>query len=197
MFINDISTRKRVAKGAYIYRHGAPVTSLFALRSGIAKVYDSERTLIGIVQPGQVIGAEELFMPCHHYDVQAACDIEVCELQNRHFYQISQITSDFTLFMINILSRSAREKQRFISVMVQSDGIKKIRGFLQLLCELNREYGFEHRCLTLPVSKKELAQLLGISLSTLTRALETLVEQQIITVNKKNITLLAEEKKHG
>jgi cAMP-binding proteins - catabolite gene activator and regulatory subunit of cAMP-dependent protein kinases len=190
MFIGDLSRKKSIAKGEYIYRRGEPVKALFALRSGIAKVYDADGMLQGIVLPGQVIGVDELFVPYYHYDVQAACDVEVCELQNRHFYQISQITTDFTNFIIKILSRSAREKQRFIAVLVQSDGLQKVRHFLQLLSELNLEYGFEHRNITLPIHKKELAQLLGISISTLARALDTLVEQQVVTVHKKDIVLL-------
>lgn len=190
MFINDLSRKKRVAKNEYIYQSGSPVDALYALRSGIAKIYDAQNSLQGIVFPGQVMGADELFASHYQYSVQAATEVEVCELQNRHFYQLSQITPDFTNLIIRILSRSAKEKQQFISVLLKLDGLQKVSDFIQLMADMRKEYGFDCHDLELPLSKKELGQLLGISQSTLARALDTMVAQQIIVVNKKEITLL-------
>lgn len=190
MFINDLSRKKRVAKNEYIYQRGTPVRALYALRCGIAKVYDAQNTLQGVVFPGQVVGADELFASHYQYSVQAATEVEVCQLQNHHFYQISQITQDFTNLIVNILSRAAKEKQQFISVLLKPDGLQKVSGFIHLMADTRQEYGFDHHDFELPLNKKELAQLLGISQSTLARALDTLFKQQAIVVNKKKITLL-------
>ncbi|WP_235843705.1 Crp/Fnr family transcriptional regulator [Enterobacter quasimori] len=190
MFIKDFARKKRIAKNEFIYQHGTTVKALYALRRGVAKIYDAQQTLQGIVFPGQVIGAEELFSEHYQYSVQAATEAEICELQNTHFYHLSQITSSFTHFIIAILSRSAREKQQFISVLVNHDGVQKVRGFIQLMVDINREYGFEHNILELPLSKKELAQLLGISQSTLSRAFDTLAAQGKLSINKKEIVVL-------
>lgn len=78
----------------------------------------------------------------------------------------------------------------FINVLVKSDGLQKVSDFIQLIADIRKEYGFEHRAIELPLTKKELAQLLGISQSTLARALAALVEQQRVLMNKKEITLL-------
>lgn len=190
MFIKDLARKKIIPKNEFIYQQGNAVKALYALRRGVAKIYDSQQTLQGIVFPGQVVGAEELFSQHYQYSVQAATEVEVCELQNAHFYHLSQITSDFTNFIIAILSRSAREKQQFINVLVNNDGLQKLSGFIQLMVGINREYGFEHNIIELPLSKKELAQLLGISQSTLSRAFDTLESQHKVSVNKKEIVVL-------
>ena len=102
----------------------------------------------------------------------------------------------FTDFIVRILSRSAQEKQQFISVLTKSDTLQKVQYFLQLLSRTYKEYGFEHLNLELPISKKELAQVLGISISTLSRALDSLKDQGIISMlNKKEITLMMSDKK--
>lgn len=194
LFVKDIARKKHIAKNAFIYENGTPVRALYALRRGVAKVYDSRQVLQGVVFPGQVMGADELFSGEHQYSVQAATDAEVCELKNTHFYHLSQITPDFTQFIIDILSRSAREKQRFISVLVQSDGVQKVGEFIQLMVDINREYGYGQRVLELPLSKKELAQLLGISQSTLARAFDSLEAQRKVVVNKKELVVLDEGK---
>lgn len=190
LFIKNLSKKKKVAKGEFIYRQGDCVVSLFALRSGIAKIYDMEHNLQGVVLPGQVIGAEELVASRYQHNVQAATEVEVCELQCSQFYELSQVTLGFTDFIVRILSRSAREKQQFISVLTKGEALQKVRDFLHLLSDTNKEHGFEHRNVELPINKKELAQLLGISPSTLTRALDTLVEQRVVEMSKKEITLL-------
>ena len=190
LFIQDLARKKHIAKNEFIYQQGTAVKALYALRRGVAKIYDSQQTLQGIVFPGQIMGAEELFSPHYQYSVQAATEVEVCELQNAHFYHLSQITSSFTHFIIAILSRSASEKQQFISVLVNNDGVQKVSGFIQLMVNISKEYGFEHTILELPLSKKELAQLLGISQSTLSRAFDTLEAQRKVTINKKEIVVL-------
>ncbi|WP_410706845.1 Crp/Fnr family transcriptional regulator [Citrobacter braakii] len=196
MFIRNLETEKKIARGEYIYRRGEKIDALYALRSGVAKVYDARGQLMGIVLPGQVMGVEELHIGYSQQDIQAATEIEVCVLRSDHFYEMSQLMPGFTDFIVRILSRSAQEKQQFISVLTKSDTLQKVQYFLQLLSRTYKEYGFEHLNLELPISKKELAQVLGISISTLSRALDSLKDQGIISVlNKKEITLMMSDKK--
>ncbi|EPH3181057.1 Crp/Fnr family transcriptional regulator [Citrobacter braakii] len=196
MFIRNLETEKKIARGEYIYRRGEKIDELYALRSGAAKVYDTRGQLMGIVLPGQVMGVEELHIGYSQQDIQAATEIEVCVLRSDHFYEMSQLMPGFTDFIVRILSRSAQEKQQFISVLTKSDTLQKVQYFLQLLSRTYKEYGFEHHNLELPISKKELAQVLGISISTLSRALDSLKDQGIISMlNKKEITLMMSDKK--
>ncbi|WP_249415301.1 Crp/Fnr family transcriptional regulator [Citrobacter sp. RHBSTW-00570] len=196
MFIRNLETEKKIARGEYIYRRGEKIDALYALRSGAAKVYDTRGQLMGIVLPGQVMGVEELHIGYSQQDIQAATEIEVCVLRSDHFYEMSQLMPGFTDFIVRILSRSAQEKQQFISVLTKSDTLQKVQYFLQLLSRTYKEYGFEHLNLELPISKKELAQVLGISISTLSRALDSLKDQGIISMlNKKEITLMVSDKK--
>lgn len=189
MFIENLSRKKRVAKGDYIYRRGEPTTALFALRTGTAKIYDNRNQLLGVVLQGQVVGAEDLFLGEYQYSVIAAADIEVCELQTARFYEISQITTDFTNLIVKLLSRSALEKQRFIHVLVHSESHEKVMAYIQLLSDTYKEYNLEYRTFELPLTRKEMAQLLGISLSTLARCLDILIEKHIISLSNKTITL--------
>lgn len=53
LFIHDLARGKRISKNAFIYQSGTPVTALYALRSGVAKIYDTQQILQGILLPGQ------------------------------------------------------------------------------------------------------------------------------------------------
>jgi CRP/FNR family transcriptional regulator, anaerobic regulatory protein len=191
LFIRNLEIKKKIARGEYIYRRGERVDALYALRSGTAKVYDPHGQFMGVVLPGQVMGVEELHSSHCQQDIQAVTEIEVCVLKCERFYEMSQLMPGFTDYIVRILSRAAQEKQQFISVLTQSDTLHKVQYFLSLLSQTYKAYGFESRNISLPVSKKELAQLLGISISTLSRALEGLSEQGVVYMpNKKEIALL-------
>ncbi|WP_233446157.1 Crp/Fnr family transcriptional regulator [Lelliottia nimipressuralis] len=196
MFIRNLETKKKIARGEYIYRRGEKIDALYALRSGAAKVYDAHGQLMGVVLPGQVMGVEELQTGKCQQDIQAATEIEVCVMRSDHFYEMSQLMPGFTDYIVRILSRSALEKQQFISVLTKSDALQKVQFYLQLLSRTYRDYGFEYQNFELPINKKELAQVLGISMSTLSRVLDRLTEQGIISMlNKKEITLTLSDKK--
>ena len=192
LFIRHLETKRKIPRGEYISRQGENVHAIYALRSGIAKVYNAQEQLLSIVLPGQIIGVEDLHSGRYLHDIKASTETEVCVLNSEHFYEMSQLLAGFTDYIVRVLSRSAQEKQQLISVLTKSDALLKVHSFLQLLSAFYKEYGFEYRNIELPVSKKELAQLLGISISTLSRCLEKLCEQNIVAIeNKKEITLLA------
>lgn len=121
LFTRDLETKKKITRGGYLYRQGDKVDALYALRRGIAKVYDVRGQLMGVVLPGQVMGVEELHTGFCRQDILAATDIEVCMLRSQHFYQMSQLMPGFTDYILRVLSRSARNKQEFISVLTKSD----------------------------------------------------------------------------
>lgn len=195
LFIRNLETKKKITKGGYIYRRGEKIHALYALRSGVAKIFDARGQLIGIVLPGQVMGVEELQIGYCQQDIQAATEIEVCVLKSNHFYEMSQLMPGFTDYIVRILSRSAQEKQAFISVLTKSDALKKVQFYLQLLSRTYKSYGFEYHNFELPINKKELAQVLGISMSTLSRVLNRLTEQGVISMlNKKEIALTLQDK---
>ncbi|KEA53380.1 Crp/Fnr family transcriptional regulator [Mangrovibacter sp. MFB070] len=193
LFVDSLSTRKAFAKGDFIYRCGNKVDALYALRSGFAKVYDAEDKLQGLILPGQVFGAEELYSEYYQHHVQAASPVEVCQLKNSRFYEISQITTGFTNFIIKIIARSALEKQKFIAVLNQRDNAGKVLGFLRYLSDINKEYGLDQCEIQLPLNQEEIAHMLGISKSTFLRAMDMLVDQELVDIKNKTMMLLASD----
>ncbi|MEY7144486.1 helix-turn-helix domain-containing protein [Klebsiella oxytoca] len=61
----------------------------------------------------------------------------------------------------------------------------KVREFLKLIAQRYVRYGFSPGNIPLPVTFKEMSTLLGVSLSSLNRALAELKESDEIVVEKK------------
>ncbi|HAT2830540.1 TPA: Crp/Fnr family transcriptional regulator [Klebsiella oxytoca] len=196
LFIRVLERKVKIKRDDYLCRQGHRSDALYALRSGIAKVYDTSGQLTGVVLPGQVLGVEELYSGTSGQDILAATDIEVCRLKSQHFYQMSQLMPGFTNYILRIFSHSARNKQEFISVLTKKDTVQKVESFLRLLFDTYKEYGFDNNYITLPLNKKEIAELLGISISTLSRTLEKLSAKGVMSMPNKNEIILLDSTKY-
>ncbi len=185
LFNQSLQRNKAMRKGEYLYRCGDSITYLMALRSGTVKIYDINGNIVSVKIPGQLIGTEDLDYSAYHHCAIAATDIQICLLYRSRIYDLSQITENFINYTIELLSFEIFEQQKMISVLVSPDTQTKVREFLKLIAQRYVRYGFSPGNIPLPVTFKEMSTLLGVSLSSLNRALAELKESDEIIVEKK------------
>lgn len=189
LFTQSLQRKKEIKKGEHLYRCGDTITHLMALRTGTVKIYDINGNIINVKTPGQVIGTEDLHAPTYRYQAVAATDIQLCLLERSRIYDLSQITENFINYVTDILSFEIAEQQKMIAVLVSPDTQAKVREFLKLIAQRYAWYGFSASNIPLPVTFKEMAMLLGVSISSLNRALTELKERGEIVVEKKEIEI--------
>lgn len=189
LFTQSLQRKKEIKKGEYLYRSGDAITHLMALRTGTVKIYDPDGNIVNVKTPGQVIGTEDLHTDAYHYQAVAATDIQLCLLERNRIYDLSQITENFINYVTDMLSFEIAEQQKMISVLVSPDAQAKVREYLKLIAQRYAWYGFSANNIPLPVTFKEMATLLGVSISSLNRALSELKESEEIAVDKKNIQI--------
>ncbi|MEO3992202.1 Crp/Fnr family transcriptional regulator [Pseudocitrobacter cyperus] len=189
LFTQSLQRKKELKKGEYLYHSGDTITHLMALRTGTVKIYDPDGNIVNVKTPGQVIGTEDLHTQTYHYQAIAATDIQLCLLERSRIYDLSQITENFINYVTDILSFEIAEQQKMIAVLVSPDAQAKVREYLKLIAQRYEWYGFPADNISLPVTFKEMAMLLGVSISSLNRALSELKEHGEIVVDKKNIQI--------
>ncbi|GHD94012.1 Crp/Fnr family transcriptional regulator [Pseudocitrobacter faecalis] len=189
LFTQSLQRKKELKKGEYLYRSGDTMTHLMALRAGSVKIYDPHGNIVNVKTPGQVIGTEDLYTPAYHYHAVAATDIQLCLLECNRLYDLSQITENFINYVTEMLSFEIAEQQKMISVLVSQDAQTKVREYLKLISQRYAWYGFSANHISLPITFKEMATLLGVSISSLNRAFSELKLSEEITVDKKNIQI--------
>lgn len=189
LFTQSLQRKKELEKGQYLYHPGDTITHLMALRTGTVKIYDPAGNIVNVKTPGQVIGTEDLYTQTYHYQAVAATDIQLCLLERSRIYDLSQITENFINYVTDMLSFEIAEQQKMISVLVSPDALAKVRGYLRLIAQRYEWYGFSAHNIPLPMTFKEMATLLGVSISSLNRALTELKESEEIAMDKKNIQI--------
>ncbi|UWM64714.1 Crp/Fnr family transcriptional regulator [Enterobacter sp. CP102] len=189
LFTRSLQRKKEIKKGNHLYRPGDSITHMMALRSGTVKIYDARGNIVNVKTPGQVIGTEDLHTHSYHAQAIAATDIQLCLLERNRIYDLSQITEHFIDYITDMLSFEIAEQKKMIAVLVRPDSQAKVREYLKLISQRYEWYGFPASNIHLPVTFKEMATLLGVSISSLNRALSELKDSGEIAVEKKNIQI--------
>ncbi|MDO5037782.1 MAG: Crp/Fnr family transcriptional regulator [Tissierellia bacterium] len=135
--------------------------------------------------PGQILGANLLFSPqgLYPFNIYCMAQAQVLHVTRRgveallHHY-------DFTLAFIKMLSLNSNRLNQKITMVTQKTLRENLLDYLQ---EEVRRQGTNP--LSLPMSKKQLADYLGVQRPSLFRELKKLKDEGLIQVDNKKIYL--------
>ena len=158
--------------------------------SGRVRVYsyaddDRERTLY-MLRSREVDLTGALFTNHEHHNfAQAAEPTEICYLKQSAFKDVLKEYPEMALSLVDVLGeRLTSLEQRDVTDTLLTS---KERLYNYLL-ELQSQFG--NQTYKLPVTKKELAQYLGITPETLSRQLKQLVAEDKIKLDRREFTIL-------
>ncbi|ALB29718.1 Crp/Fnr family transcriptional regulator [Companilactobacillus heilongjiangensis] len=182
--------QKKIVAGQMIYSAGEPNDRLMIVDSGRVRVYsyaddDRERTLY-MLRSREVDLTGALFTNHEHHNfAQAAEPTEICYLKQSAFKDVLKEYPEMALSLVDVLGeRLTSLEQRDVT-----DTLLTSRERLyNYLLELRSQFG--NQTYKLPVTKKELAQYLGITPETLSRQLKQLVAEDKIKLDRREFTIL-------
>ncbi|NVY96660.1 Crp/Fnr family transcriptional regulator [Lactobacillus sp. DCY120] len=169
------SHRVYYAKGSLIRQPHDQQAGMLVLDQGQAKVYyltaAGQEQITEILSTGSIRGQQQLFQeqPSEQF-IQALTDSWVCSITQTAFQNLLQASPDLAQLMVNSLGQQlwASEQKNLRHELLDAQGL--VWDYLQNLAEQKQTLTFD-----LPIKKKELANLLGITPETLSRRLHQLV----------------------
>lgn len=188
-FTLALQRKVQIRQGQHLFTIGEDVRHLFAIRSGCFTLIDKDNTLLGVYTPGRLIGGENLYLSHYHTTAIAVQNAEVCMLDYSAMYGLSQLTLGTFSHTIKLLSETANENLKMIKALIQHDTFLKVAMFILLMSERNSEKSFSVLPFPLPLQKKEIASLLGITNATLRRSIAKLEAKKCIEVKSRKIMI--------
>lgn len=189
--IISISERKKYEKGELIFNEGDPGEGFYIVDRGKVKIYKlsfgGKEQILHIYGPGKPFGEVPVFEG-RNFPASAIAIIksELFFFPRKDFVALISKNPSLSLNMLAVLSRRLRE----FTVMVENLALKEVPARLaSYLVVLSGEQD-NSRVVTLPVSKNQLAGLLGTTPETLSRIFTRLSGKKIIEVNKREITIM-------
>lgn len=192
--IQDLCNNKEeqsFGKGEIINHEGEKITSFKYLKSGLVKLYrrtpDGDEQVITITKPFEFVSNMNIFSEDRYrYSVSALEDTVVCTI-NLDF--IKNLFLKNGGFAMGLLTKISKINEKVINQMLDIRQKNLIGRVAFILLYFTKEI-YNARVFDLPVSRKEIADYIGMSTANVIRTLSDFKREGIIKTFGKTIEIV-------
>lgn len=193
--IEDHSVFIRYNKREIICKQGSFVSHVMVVREGLVKVFldnGTDSLVLKIIPEGNLIGLSSVSEEnnTYQYSAMAYIDTEIQQIDINIFRQLLSQNADFAREVIDIFSANSVQVYGRFFCLTHKQAYGRLADIL--LCLSNRI--FKQPAFHLPLSRKDLAELSGMSAETVTRMLRKFNEEGLIEMNGKSLRIVEPEK---
>ena len=192
-----VATRRKIKRGAALFRHGERFTSLYAIRTGFFKTCvtteDGRDQVTGFQMAGEIIGLDGIVSDQHTCDALAIEDAEVCVLPFDKIESISREVAALQTHVHKIMSREIVREHGVMLLLGSMRAEERVAAFLLNLVQRLHARGFSQSELVLRMTREEIGSYLGLKLETVSRAFSKFQEDGILEVKQRQIRVLQPE----
>ncbi len=191
-----------------IFHCGAPATGLYVLCCGAVKLYQSDRFgrdhIVAVAGPGEILGEVPTDMTePYSVSAEAIADTQLCYLPREHLAELFNLHPMSAVRVAMLLSKAlstARRKARALALKSAEGRLADL--IIQLAANANGNgsnasaNGRKKTAvrLDLQYSRRELAEMIGVSTETAIRLLGRLEEKKAITIAHRELAIADPEK---
>jgi CRP/FNR family transcriptional regulator len=189
--LDRIKEVKNYKKGDYIFNEGHKQTGIYYIYSGCVKILknnkDGSSRIIYISRSGDLIGWERLIENSYSKDAIALVDSKIYCFPTSSFQEILKEDPTFSLELIRYLCKG---KLRLESNFFQNSLKQKLAAnILQLIERFGTAYN-NYIKIELPLTKMDIAALIGTNPETLVKLLSEFKRNRILEFEDKNMLVL-------
>ena len=190
-----IDERRTLQAGDYLYQQNQPFTALYAVLGGSIKTYTTHEDgwirITGCHLPGEIFGFSAINEGHYRSTARALEDTLVCELPYDDLEDLCRRIPDLQSRLFHLMSQRLVEDHELAAQFLHKrPARKRLAAFLLSLSTRAARRGESSSELRLPMSRTDIGNYLGITLETVCRELARLEKQRIITLEKRELTIL-------
>lgn len=195
--LNELSemtaAKRRVSRGAALYRGHDAFDSLFAVRSGAFKSVGvsraGEEKVTGFHFPGELMGLDAINTDRHAYDAVALEDSEVCVIPYTALTQLALRIPRLQMRLLRILSSDISRDQGLMLLLGSMTAEQRLCAFLLSLSRRHEKLGYSGDRFHLRMTREDIGSYLGLTLETVSRLLSRLQRDGLISARQREIEL--------
>jgi CRP-like cAMP-binding protein len=179
-----------IRKKTTILNSGSPTSHIIYLREGLVKEYlmmpGSREHILQIIMPQSYLGLTSLFGDkINHYSYSALTDLKVCYIDINVFTDLIKRNGDFAFEILK--SIGAENLSNFHRFIDQSN--KKAYGRIADMLLYFSRVVFSSTRFQIPMSRREVADMVGTSRESVGRVLSKFNNENIIRISGRNIII--------
>ena len=181
---------KSFSKGEIIHLEGDPIRDFKYLKTGLVKLYktteEGEEQIITITRPFEFVSNTNIFHEeTYRYSLSALEDSIVCCIRIELIRELILNNGKFALNLISVLSRTS---ENIISLSLEIRKRNLAGRIAFVLLYFSKEL-YHSRIFDLPVSRKEIADLISMSSANVIRTFSEFRRDGIINANGRTIEI--------
>jgi len=174
-------------RNAEIYGEGAPAAYLYKVVSGAVRSYrvlaDGRRQIQAFYAPGDIFGFE--LESEHTHSAEAIVDSRIVLIRRRAITALAASDGDVARQLWTLTARELRRVQNHTMLLVKTARERVVSFLLEMA-----ERGPTDEPVTLPMSRQDIADYLGLTIETVSRTLTSLESVAAIALpNSRRIVL--------
>jgi CRP/FNR family transcriptional regulator len=175
-----------------IFAESEPSIAIYMLRSGTAALYkvmpDGRRQIIGFALPGDLLGSP--FSDLYTYSVDAISEVAACQFSRKSFLTSLQANPKSLYLMLEVASQETNAARDHALLLGCRSAEQKFAGFIiDWRAKVGRG-GVLSNLVPLPMSRKDVADFLGLTIETVSRVLAKLERENVVRVLPKALHLM-------
>lgn len=187
--------KRRLKRNTVIFHENDPAAAFYLVKTGRVKIYkagpDDREQVLAILGDGQIFGDVPAF-DGGPYPATAAtmADSEIYLIRSEDFQELVRRYPEVALKIIRVLGQRLRQSMELVRDLSFKQVPHRLAG---LLLKLGSEYGGETEeglLIDLPLSRQELADIVGTSRETITRELKKMEREGMLKVERRLITII-------
>ncbi len=180
-------------RGEHLYCMGDELAGLYVVRAGALRGYaiaeNGDQQIIDFYLPGDVLGFDALADGVSRTSAQALDTTSVTSLSFEQLFNASGSEHTLALDLLAKLSIHQHRQQELVFQLARQPARQRLAWFLLRLSRHYSRRQFSATRFTLPMSRNDLANYLGLAMETVCREISRLRDAGVIGISRREISI--------
>lgn len=196
-----IKRTRPLRKNQRIYGAGERFRSIYAVRTGAVMVYsitdDGDEHVVGFYYPGEIFGLNAIGSGLHINTAKALETSSLCELPFDQLEVLAKELPNLQGRIYKLLSSEISDDQQLQMLLSKKNVEERLGTFILNLSNRYKQRKLSPNSFSLPMSRRDIGNYLGIAVETISRIFSKLQRENILEVDKKEVRILDQDRLCG
>jgi CRP/FNR family transcriptional regulator len=188
----SLARRTRFAAKSKVFTESEPSIAVYMLTIGVAGLYkmlaDGRRQIVGFALPGDFIGSP--FCDRYTCSVDAISEVTTCQFPREQFLTFLRANPKSLYLMLESEARETTAAREHMILLGCGTAEEKFAEFIISWRATVGRGGVLSNFVPLPLSRKDVADFLGLTIETVSRVLSRLERDNVVRVLPKALVLM-------
>lgn len=184
--------KRRVVRGASLYRAGDGFQAVYAVRSGAFKTTgvssNGVEKITGFHLPGEVMGLDAINNERHDYTALALEDSEVCVIPFAELTELALHMPQLQQELFRLISRDISRDHGLMLLLGSMSAEQRLAAFLLSLSRRYKRLGYAAECFVLRMTREDIGNYLGLTLETVSRLMSRFQRDGLVAIQQREVT---------